>query len=932
MDNGAHFYRCDFQVHTPRDINWTGTRPTTDADRRDYAERFIRTCRQKGLGAVAITDHHDAAFFNFIRKAAEDEVDDQGNPIPPQQRIVVFPGMELTLGVPCQALLLLDANLPAHVFASLPMIFAVNQADASQAIHAQTVRLENFTTFGQLHDFLDQHEVFRGHYIIFPNVSEGGNSTMLRTGFANRYKEMPCVGGYLDGNLGQLGVGNKTILSGKNRDYGFKSLGLFQTSDNRREDFRDLGAHGTWVKWAVPTAEALRQACLAKQTRISQTEPVIPSVVIESVTISNSRFLGPVNLDFNPQFNCLIGGRGTGKSTILEYLRWALCDQIPVLDDESELPDYQNKRANLIEKTLVPFDGVVTVVFSVNNVPHTVKKNSRSKEIQLKVAASDFRACSEAEIRNLLPIQAYSQKQLSAVGVRNEELDRFIRAEVRGRLTEFANRERDLKSQLQSTYAELRAKVNLQVQIDRDDREIESLNQQARALRDELKGLSDDDRVIITQHDQYLQEEEQLTRLAANLERAREVVGGSIQNLESVSSEAPPPNTTPNGELVHQFEQRTEAVLGEVVQLLSQALDLLNPSSVKISELQNLRATWQARFVEHNAKYEAAKSRASSHESRLKQITALEEQIRQKRTALAEKKSQVARYGNPDIEYQRTREAWKGLYSERADLLSAKCNELTLLSSGAIRARLERGAGLGKIRERFELILSGTRIRTKKAEDLCAQVLAADDRISKWNQIAEELESLAKMDKSAEGPLTLPECHLLLEAGFTVADLDKLARKISQDDWLQLFLTELDDLPVFEYRQAENEYIKFSDASAGQQATALLRVLLNQGGPPLVIDQPEDDLDNQVILQIVEDIWSAKERRQIIFTSHNANIVVNGDADLVVCCDYRAAGDQSGGRIKCRGAIDVDEIRTEIKTVMEGGESAFNLRKQKYGF
>jgi chromosome segregation protein len=83
-----------------------------------------------------------------------------------------------------------------------------------------------------------------------------------------------------------------------------------------------------------------------------------------------------------------------------------------------------------------------------------------------------------------------------------------------------------------------------------------------------------------------------------------------------------------------------------------------------------------------------------------------------------------------------------------------------------------------------------------------------------------------------------------------------------------------------------------------------------------------------LILKVVEDIWESKKQRQIIFSSHNANIVVNGDADLVVCCDYRTTGDQSGGRIKCQGAIDIEEMRKEITTVMEGGKEAFRMRKE----
>lgn len=137
---------------------------------------------------------------------------------------------------------------------------------------------------------------------------------------------------------------------------------------------------------------------------------------------------------------------------------------------------------------------------------------------------------------------------------------------------------------------------------------------------------------------------------------------------------------------------------------------------------------------------------------------------------------------------------------------------------------------------------------------------------------------------------------------------------------------------MFEYRTRESHYIQFRNASAGQQATALLKAMLNQSGPPLIVDQPEEDLDNPVMQEIVEQIWTAKQKRQIIFVSHNANLVVNGDAELVAWCDYRKAGDQSGGRIAGEGAIDVPTVREAIKRIMEGGEAAFNLRREKYGF
>lgn len=138
--------------------------------------------------------------------------------------------------------------------------------------------------------------------------------------------------------------------------------------------------------------------------------------------------------------------------------------------------------------------------------------------------------------------------------------------------------------------------------------------------------------------------------------------------------------------------------------------------------------------------------------------------------------------------------------------------------------------------------------------------------------------------------------------------------------------------PIFKYCVPGGRAIDFADASAGQQASALLGVLLSLEGPPLIIDQPEDDLDNAVISQIAKKIWDAKQKRQLVFSSHNANLVVNGDAELVVQFGYLNNADHSKGTILNEGSIDIPEVKDAITTVMEGGDSAFKLRQEKYGF
>jgi type III restriction enzyme len=97
-----------------------------------------------------------------------------------------------------------------------------------------------------------------------------------------------------------------------------------------------------------------------------------------------------------------------------------------------------------------------------------------------------------------------------------------------------------------------------------------------------------------------------------------------------------------------------------------------------------------------------------------------------------------------------------------------------------------------------------------------------------------------------------PATPILNSVGFTPGEISRISAKVDPKNWINLFLIELADLPLFQYMTRESEYIDFDDASAGQQATSLMHVLLNQEGPPLIIDQPEDDLDNQMVSEIAE--------------------------------------------------------------------------------
>lgn len=931
MDKGAHFYRCDFQVHTPRDRQWQGEEAVSETERQKYAEEFIRYCRHEQLHAIAITDHHDMGFIPYIRNAAQTEVDDNNDPIPEENRIFVFPGMELTLGIPCQALLIFDATFPDDMFKLATTCLALNPSKSTEAQCNEVVRLDHIKTFEKLYEELDKHDYLKGRYIVLPNVSEGGNSTLLRSGHAGHYKTMPCVGGYLDGKIDQLGTGNQTILSGKDIHYGQKPLALFQTSDNRRRDFRDLGTSSTRVKWAEPTAEAIRQACLARESRISQDEPLLPSIFITSISVSNSSFLGPINPEFSCQYNAIIGGRGTGKSTLLEYLRWALCDEpISTLDYE-ELPSYEIKRDKLIKQTLTAVKANVQVNFIISGVPHSVRRDSATNELSMKIGNGNYEPCSESDIQTLLPVQAYSQKQLSNVGVRIDELTRFIHSPIRTKLDEINVRFDKVENKLRTLYASLQQKRSYLKNIQNDELESKSLTERIATTRSRLTGISEDDQIILVQHDNYLEELKIISTWIGQIETLK----ASLDSIKQVAilpfSELPDVESLPESELIKTIHREIKSVFEKINSDLDTHIALLSdksPESLLFVSINQLKQ----KHEKYKKTYSAALAKSTTHSKILEELGELEERLQIINDRIMSNQTALSKSGNPETEFAQKRNEWLSLHNEQYQAIASQCDVMTTLSNGQIRARLIRGFYTNTIYEKIKEAFAGLNIRGSKIEKLCEIISSDAEPVRKYHTICDELESLALHDTDKPTINVMPQTPNLSSAGFNATEIERIAERLTTKDWIDLFLLRIGDAPVFEYKTREDEYIPFSDASAGQQATSLLTVLLNQVGIPLIIDQPEDDLDNKVIPAIVEQIWKAKQARQLIFSSHNANLVVNGDAELVACFDYRVAGEQSSGQIRYEGAIDIKDIREEITNVMEGGREAFNLRKQKYGF
>ncbi len=932
-DKGGHFYRSDFQVHTPRDTQWDGARPT---DRDAWADVFVAKARERGLNAVAISDHHDFAYFPHIKKAAGREKLPDGTDVPDAERLVVFPALELTLSVPCQGIMILDADFPEDRLDDVLKAMHFDPVDRTLETLPQTTVLPDSGDINLLHEKLDKNDWLKGRYIILPNVTPKGHKTLLRESFQAKYRAMTSVGGYLDGPITELDkqkyVGEKRILDGLDRNWGSKRLALFQTSDARKADFSTLGEHATWVKWAKPTAEAIRQACLAQESRISHTLPATPNVWVSRVVVSDSKFMGRVDVEVNPQYTVLIGGRGTGKSTVLDYLRWALCDQPARATEDDEVADPRVRQRKLVEATLKPYDAHVEVHCVINGIAHVVRRHATDGTIQLKVGDGQFEKVSEAAIQSLLPIQAYSQKQLSSVAIRVDELLRFVTSPIQRQLEEIDRKRQEMAGRLRENYGTLQRHRNLSFEIERGDLRIRSLSEQAQALRDGLAGISEEDRKILDSKAGHDDLKSAQSVWLQHVESAQTSLAKLLESLDSSLEQISMPTSVP-ATLSGEADALLTSARAALTQLRLAIGRLEADSSALMEEGGALAVPSQAladKIVEYEEDYRAVKERSSAHETKLAELATLEEQQRASRELLQRQRAERDALGKPGEKHLELRAELTAARTERTNALRAECEALASSSDGMIRATLSTDRGFEAVQIKFKALIAGSNVRANKIEAFFEGLVNESNPAATWERVLEELESLTLLKQDAE--ISSEQTPTLSRLGLTVADQKRFLPKLTPDGWLDLSLAELSDFPEFEYRAKEGEYIPFDSASAGQQASALLGTLLSQGGTPLIIDQPEDDLDSDTVLQIVSKIWRSKSRRQLVFSSHNANLVVNGDADLVLVCAYLNAGDQSAGHIKEQGAIDVAVVRDEITSVMEGGERAFRLRKEKYGF
>ncbi|MEG3174211.1 AAA family ATPase [Sphingomonas sp. ZB1N12] len=938
MHPGAVWKRTDLQIHTPRDAQWQGSpnlaggTAELEAVRADWADRFVQQCLDGKFGAIALTDHHDACFTPYVREAIERA--GAGD------LLWLFPGMEVTCGDSSQCLILFDSGTPP---ATVGRLYGghlnVAEPDNNAAKAPQTVPCGK-----DLREFLASiasDSLIAAAAIVLPNGSDGGHKTIIRQGFAPRFANLPFDGVYTDHRFDRLGDSAKRKLYGETIEWGTRRRGVIPTGDNRQNDFGRLGVHDCWMRLGEPSAEAIRQAVLADEARIAYEQPALPSQRILEIRVSSS-LTGPhFAMSFNDGFNALIGGRGSGKSAILEYLRFGLGrSSADVVTGEDS---YRERDQELISQTLA--DGEVVITLERDGVRETWRRSGASRETITVDGDNGQIQLTVADAQQRFRARAFYQRQLSSI-----VLDRGRTAEqITGiAAAEFADQrrliERDIESAKRDVASAYQKAVEFWVaeaELSANSAAASDLRLRIEAVRSRLNeaGLSAGHRDLLDSAPDYA--------LASRLiEEARQHLVNDLVQLRRARDHLKSLDMEPWQPLLHRFVGLSSVVTfgSETKAKVEAALALAIDAVQEFDLVQNVQfdAVEQQThefFHEHAVAIELQEHVRSIIDEA--QRLAIELQS----TLAAERRSVVRidglRHAITGLGAARFALAEK--ISEFSEMLRTAAVRVVEMSNGALRGSVMLEGSPKQYQHAILTICEGSRIRDLPArcEDRVAEI-AANGTENSWTILVDailkvrqhQLQTDAKTVGATEPTGQLICGHLFGE--LTAQQLNGIYSRIDDSAIVRMLTATATPFIAFEYRDA-GRYIPFGQASPGQQASALLQLLLTQEAGTLIIDQPEDDLDNRVVMEIARLLQRTKRRRQLVFATHNPNFVVNGDADKIVALkagsvDQDSEVESNRIAIDVDGAIETPSVRDAVTETMEGGQAAFELRGRKYSF
>lgn len=658
----------------------------------------------------------------------------------------------------------------------------------------------------------------------------------------------------------------------------------------------------SWIKMTRPNFEGFVTAFKDPDSRI-RLGPLPESHYSQIQTVNfYGGYLDGINIELSAHLNAVIGGRGTGKSTLVECLRYAL-------DAPPRAAAARKQHDEIVKANLGAGARVEMTV--VSSAQHSKRYAVSRRYGEPPVVKDDAGQVSRLHPRDLLPrIEIFGQNEILELARDPVTLTSILNRFLPGSdaiTSQLAAVEKRLRENREKLLTSARQKDEWQSQVARLPKLTEQVEQ--------FKTLGLESKLALVP---LLERERQLAkRVTEDLTRVAEgltVLADSLPDTTFLADKAL--EKLPHAALLLAIRGTLEALNKDLLARL-QALRERQTGAVASADTQlgELKVRLNAESAALEKVFAALPAFAGKPGREVGR--AYQELLREIETIRpSETKVETLNKLLSELEGQR-----RNLLDEFARLRDQRSDELR----GAVR-KLNKTLH-GKIR--LNLKIGGQR---RSLRDALLELPGVGEKKLAWiDQAGDELTVAALVEAIRSGEAAIKGLAAA-QWGMQNSVAEALAR-VDRPLLLQLEEIDLQDRILIELNIAHDGQIfkPLNQLSTGQQCTAILHLLLLENDDPLIMDQPEDNLDNAFIAErIVTELRSVKTERQFLFATHNANIPVFGDAEWIGI--FSASESRAEMPAEAQGSIDIPAIRERVAEILEGGREAFSQRKEKYGY
>ncbi len=906
----AKWWRFDFHNHTPMSDDY-GKGPNQAQDKLITPRDWLLNYMRKGIDCVAVTDHNSGKWIDRLKVALYELASEHH---PDYHKLYLFPGVEITVQGNIHILAIYDINKTSSDIDSL--LGAVGYRD--------TKGKSDGCTESSAIEVIREITVSGG--LAIPAHVDQPNG--LFTTFSGNTLEQILE------NRDIYAIEVKDGCIAKPQLYIDKKLKWAEVigSDSHHpsgsENHNYPGSYFTWVKMSEPSLDGLRLALIDGALSLKRSDIFTNDanthgqLAIESIMVERAKYLGSgqsFSCQLNPWLNTIIGGRGTGKSTLLEFLRIALKrnSEIPT-SMENEFAKYKQTSTSRHDEGLLIDSTKIVIHFrkDYGRFRITWENSGNSYLIEEETAQESWRV-TEGDIAQRFPVRIYSQKQIFELAKQPHALLHVV-----DDAPEVNHRDWKLEwDELVSKYLSIRAQ----------EREIQSGLQEEAVIRGQLEDVKRKIEVFEnTGHADILKAYQLCQNQNKAISSWEKTWDGFAKQVRDFSVSLLPIDLDSRCFSVEKTAD--QELIGLVAGIRIKFQEIQSEMISIAQKIDDMKNEWdQARPVlEISKKITAANQKYTELLGQLDSAGVEDPSIYgalvKQRQDIEEKLSGFNKKREILVQHQENAiDCLKKLHYHRLKITKLREDFLknTLIDNSYVQIHVIPFGNKSTIEEEFRSLINRGNggfdrdIGVVDGEEGLLAILTQQSSKTMQEKI-EELKTFIlaiKANDLCAVELTKDRRFVSHIQGLTPEQIDRILC------WFP------DDSLDIRYSLKDGEGFKpVQQGSPGQKTAALLAFILSYGNEPLVLDQPEDDLDNHLIYDlIVTQLREIKQKRQIFVVTHNANIVVNGDAENVIALDIKAGQTT----IVTQGGLQEPAVRDEICRVMEGGKEAFEQRYKR---